>query len=151
MVLRKHQTSIRKYPNGACDRTHGPPDPNLFAGGENDKRFLKYKAIDEDGICCVGEKLENNDVMVNKESPTDTSTNLGAFGLGGTAPGATSNVEYKSSSISYRGAAESYVDKVLITSNENEQHLIKIMLRQVRRPEVSVEVSKHMIEFSNAA
>ena len=38
--------------------------------------------------------------------------------------------------MSYRSSAPSYVDRVLISSNENEQFLIKIMTRQVRRPEL---------------
>lgn len=38
--------------------------------------------------------------------------------------------------MSYRSSAPSYVDRVLISSNENEQFLIKVMTRQVRRPEL---------------
>ena len=33
MVLRKHQTSVKSYPNGALDRTCGPPDADQFADG----------------------------------------------------------------------------------------------------------------------
>jgi DNA-directed RNA polymerase beta subunit len=47
-----------------------------------------------------------------------------------------SNVQYKPAPLSYRGQAPFHVDKVLITSNEHEQFLIKVMLRQVRRPEI---------------
>jgi hypothetical protein len=58
--------------------------------------------------------------MVNKESPLDTSSNLagGEFGIGGGISMA--QVQYKPSGMSYRGGAPSYVDKVLITSNESE-------------------------------
>eukprot|EP00957_Ditylum_brightwellii_P041816 3166788-Ditylum_brightwellii.AAC.1 len=59
------------------DRSCGPPDPSAFPDGENDKRYEKYKAIDKDGICMVGEQLDSGTIMVNKESPTDTSTNIG--------------------------------------------------------------------------
>jgi DNA-directed RNA polymerase III subunit RPC2 len=136
MVLRKHQTSIRRYANGTMDRTCGAPDPSGFPDGEADKRYMKYKAIDKDGICRVGEPLESGCYMVNKESPTDTSTSMGGaeFGLQGSV--AMSNIQYKPTGMSYRGGAPVYVDKVLITSNEHEQFLVKVMIRQVRRPEV---------------
>lgn len=135
MVLRKHQTSVRRYANGTMDRTCGPPDPSSFPDGENDKRYAKYQAIDHDGICKVGEFMASGSVMVNKESPMDTtSSSTGVdFGLNAGMP---TNVQYKYSGMAYRGGAPTYVDKVLITSNENEQFLIKVMLRQVRRPEI---------------
>jgi len=137
MVLRKHQTSVRRYANGTMDRTCGPPDPSQFPDGEEDKRYTKYQAIDKDGICRVGEFMESGSVMVNKESPMDTTTSAmaGVDGFGFNA-GTPTNTQYKYSGMSYRGGAPTYVDKVLITSNENEQFLIKVMLRQVRRPEI---------------
>eukprot|EP00547_Thalassionema_nitzschioides_P011137 CAMPEP_0194263772 /NCGR_PEP_ID=MMETSP0158-20130606/47234_1 /TAXON_ID=33649 /ORGANISM="Thalassionema nitzschioides, Strain L26-B" /LENGTH=1251 /DNA_ID=CAMNT_0039003981 /DNA_START=34 /DNA_END=3789 /DNA_ORIENTATION=- len=137
MVLRKHQTSIRRYANGTMDRTLGAPDPSEFPDGENDKRYQKFAAIDKDGICSVGEKLESGSYMVNKESPVDTSMGSGSeFGLAQGSSVAMSQIQYKPTPMSYRGGAPVYVDKVLITSNEHEQFLIKVMVRQVRRPEV---------------
>ena len=126
MVLKKSQTSVRRYQNGCLDRTCGPPDPTAFPDGEDDKRYQRYRGIDKDGLCMVGELLENGTVMVNKESPMDTSTPVERL----------MNVNYKYSGMSYRSSAPSYVDRVLISSNESEQFLIKVMMRQVRRPEV---------------
>jgi DNA-directed RNA polymerase III subunit RPC2 len=74
--------------------------------------------------------------MVNKESPTDTSTSIGGAGFGIQGTNVASQVQYKPSGVTHRGGAPVYVDKVLITSNESEQFLIKVMVRQVRRPEV---------------
>jgi DNA-directed RNA polymerase III subunit RPC2 len=136
MVLRKHQTNIRRYANGAMDRTCGAPDPSQFADGIEDKRFARYLAIDKDGICLPGEPMESGSVMVNKESPADTSNNAGDYGMQGNGMAALSQMEYKYSGMSYKNGAPSYVDKVLITSNENDHFLIKVMLRQTRRPEV---------------
>lgn len=51
MVLRKHQTSIRRYANGSMDQTCGPTEASAFIDGEQDKRFTKYKAIHKNGIC----------------------------------------------------------------------------------------------------
>jgi hypothetical protein len=53
MVYRKHQTAVKRYTNGSYDRTTGPPDPNMFAGGADDPRFKKFQALDRDGICMV--------------------------------------------------------------------------------------------------
>lgn len=136
MVLRKYQTSIRRYANGSTDKSCGPPDVDGFTDGEDDKRFARYKAIDKDGICLVGEPMDSGSIMVNKESPTDTTTNLGGAGLGFNLGMSMSNAEYKPSPLSYRGGAQCYVDKVVVTSNEHELQLIKVMLRQTRRPEI---------------
>jgi len=137
MLLRKHQTSIRRYANGSIDRTLGPPDPSAFENGEDDFRYQRFKALDKDGICMVGEMLDNGSIMVNKESPVDTSMAIAGseFGSQGTQA-AIAQMEYKPSGLSYRSSAPSYVDKVLITSNEYEHFLVKVCVRQVRRPEV---------------
>ena len=136
MVLSKYQTSVRRYANGTMDRTCAPPDPAVFTDGEDDKRYAKFKAIDEDGICRVGEKLDSGFIMVNKESPTDTTTNPGGADLGVNMGMSMANVDYKPSGMFYRKPMACHVDKVLITSNEHEQYLVKVMLRQVRRPEI---------------
>lgn len=136
IVLKKHQTSVRRYANGTMDRTCAPPDPSGFTDGEQDKRYQKYQAIDKDGLCRVGEVLESGSVMVNKESPLDTTTNIVGTDVGYGMGPPMMNMRYKYSGISYRGAAPMHVDKVLITSNSHEQFLVKIMLRQVRRPEI---------------
>ena len=135
MVLRKYQTSIRRYKNGSLDQTCGPPDAGGFTDGKDDKRYARYKAVDNDGICMVGEKMESGSIMVNKESPMDTTSTTGAD-LGFNTSMSVANIQYKPNPLSYRGQAPCHVDKVLITSNEHEQFLIKVMLRQIRRPEI---------------
>ena len=54
--------------------------------------------------------------MVNKESPMNSSD---------LADG-TSQTLYKSCPISYKAPAPSYVDKVVITSNESDHFLVKV-------------------------
>jgi len=41
----------------------------------------------------------------------------------------------------YKGPEPSYVEKVLITSNTEEPFLVKILLRQTRRPEIGDKFS----------
>jgi len=43
--------------------------------------------------------------------------------------------------LSYKGAAPATVDKVLITSNEQDTFIVKVLMRQVRRPEVGDKFS----------
>ena len=49
--------------------------------------------------------------------------------------------EYKRSPMTYKGSEPMTVDKVLITNNEHDTFLIKVLLRQVRRPEVGDKFS----------
>jgi DNA-directed RNA polymerase beta subunit len=65
----KHQTSVRRYINGAIDCMLGPPSASDFPNGEEDKQYQRFKAIDDDRICMVGEKMESGCILVNKESP----------------------------------------------------------------------------------
>lgn len=116
MVFKKHQTSIKRYANGSFDRTTGPPDVNAFPGGAEDPRFKKFQALDRDGICLPGEQLASPSIMVNKESPINSAD---------LADG-TSQTLYKPMPLSYKGPAPSFVDKVVITSNESDHFLVKV-------------------------
>ena len=49
--------------------------------------------------------------------------------------------EYKDVPSSYRGPIPGYIEKVLITSTMEESFLIKILLRQTRRPEIGDKFS----------
>ena len=50
-------------------------------------------------------------------------------------------VEWKSTKVTYKGAGAATVDKVLITGNDQDDHIIKVLLRQIRRPEVGDKFS----------
>ena len=132
MVLKKQQASVRRYPNGFMDRTVGPPP--LHEGMQRtDKRFKRFAALDMDGLPHVGERIDPGQILINKESPTRTS-DPGIL-EGGRPP------EYMPTPVSWKSAAAVHVDKVMITSNENEQFLIKVNTRQCRRPEVGDKFS----------
>ena len=55
MVVRKYQTSIKRYSNGSSDHTQAPPDAQQFPAKEEDRLFARYKTLDKDGICQVRE------------------------------------------------------------------------------------------------
>ena len=43
--------------------------------------------------------------------------------------------------MTYRGTVPSYIDKVMIMDTESDQTLVKVLLRQTRRPELEDEFS----------
>lgn len=121
LVIRKHQTMIKRYTDGRHDRTVGPPDPHEFRDGENDNRYKRFKALDKDGICMPGEEIRSGAILVNKEQP---------LALAEGVEGNVTNPQhhYHPAPLGYRNSTPSMVDKVLITSNENDHFIIKVLL-----------------------
>ncbi|RXM28991.1 DNA-directed RNA polymerase III subunit RPC2 [Acipenser ruthenus] len=81
-----------------------------------------------------GEKVENKQVLVNKSMPTVTQTPL----EGSAQP---QQPQFRDVPITYKGSTDSYIEKVMITSNAEDAFLIKILLRQIRRPEIGDKFS----------
>lgn len=130
-VLRKYATLLRQYPNGSYDRLADPPvhpdDPNTVQE--------KYEVLDKDGIASVGERIKPGQVYINKQMPTNTSSDIGVNSRDPTANA------YKNAPMSYKSGMEGYVDKVLMTTTDNDQTLIKALIRQTRRPELGDKFS----------
>jgi len=96
----------------------------------------RHRALDADGICAPGERIENKQVLVNKSMPIVSPT-----GLQPGTPGQPPQPEYKDVPVSYKGPRDIYVERVLVTSNADEAFLIKILERQTRRPEIGDKFS----------
>ncbi|KAG6374064.1 beta and beta-prime subunits of DNA dependent RNA-polymerase [Boletus reticuloceps] len=126
-VLRKNATLIRKYPNGTFDRLADAP---LDENGTVQK---KYDIIQLDGLAGVGERVDPGDVYVNKQTPTNANDN--------TFTGQAATVPYKNAPMSYKSPLAGYIDKVMISDTENDQTLIKVLIRQTRRPELGDKFS----------
>ncbi|KAH6566835.1 hypothetical protein BASA60_009324 [Batrachochytrium salamandrivorans] len=72
-VMRKSSTMIKSYPNQTFDRLADPAlDP---VTGQVQER---YDILDDDGICAVGERVYPNQIIINKQSPTETSPRVTA-------------------------------------------------------------------------
>jgi len=77
MVLKKFTCALKKFPNGASERTAPPPAaasaPAPTAGGGKPRppppQYQKFRVVEEDGICGVGERLYTGDILVNKVTP----------------------------------------------------------------------------------
>ena len=39
--------------------------------GVDDTRYKRYSSLDEDGICRVGEKLNDQSIVINREVPAE--------------------------------------------------------------------------------
>ncbi|KAI6003252.1 beta and beta-prime subunits of DNA dependent RNA-polymerase [Pisolithus orientalis] len=126
-VLRKNATLIRKYPNGTFDRLADAP---LDENGSTQK---KYDIIQLDGLAGVGERVDPGDIYVNKQTPTNANDN--------TFTGQAATVPYKNTPLTYKSPVAGYIDKVLVSDTENDQTLIKVLIRQTRRPELGDKFS----------
>lgn len=105
-------------------------DPPVDENGQKQKR---YDIIEGDGLAGVGERVDPGDVYVNKQSPSNANDN--------SFTGQASTVPYKNAPMVYKSPVAGYVDKVMLTDTENDQTLIKVLIRQTRRPELGDKFS----------
>ncbi|KAI0244506.1 DNA-directed RNA polymerase III complex subunit Rpc2 [Massospora cicadina] len=126
-VLRKYATLLKKYPNGSYDRVADPPRD------EQGELKDRYEILEPDGLAGVGERVEPNQIYINKQTPKNVS--------GDAPPGTYDDGGYHPTPMSYKSPAEGFIDKVLITTTENNQMLLKVLIRQTRRPELGDKFS----------
>ncbi|OCB85858.1 beta and beta-prime subunits of DNA dependent RNA-polymerase [Sanghuangporus baumii] len=126
-VMRKYATLIRKYPNGTFDRLADAP---LDEKGQVQR---KYDIIQSDGLAGVGERVDPGDVYVNKQTPANANDN--------TFTGQAAGVAYKNAPMTYKSPVPGNIDKVMLTDTENDQTLVKVLIRQTRRPELGDKFS----------
>jgi len=90
-----------------------------------------HKLLDDDGIAAPGSKIMDGEMYINKQTPIqvrdpvpDHMHNQDSF--------------YKPTPQYYKGpkGETGVVDKVLLTSNEENHFLVKALVRHTRRPEV---------------
>ncbi|KAJ1031284.1 hypothetical protein NDA18_002501 [Ustilago nuda] len=134
-TMKKSSAILRKYPNGTHDRLADAP-----VDESTGKRQKRYDILEADGIAGVGERVEQGDVFVNKQTPVNANDNSSAAIMIG-ASNAAASVAYKSAPLSYKPPVSGYVDQVLITDTDSDQTLIKALIRQTRRPELGDKFS----------
>lgn len=81
----------------------------------------------------MGERVDPGDVYINKQTPTNANDN--------SFTGQAATVPYKNSPMTYKSPVAGNVDKVMISDTENDQTLIKVLIRQTRRPELGDKFS----------
>ncbi|EEH37653.1 DNA-directed RNA polymerase III subunit RPC2 [Paracoccidioides lutzii Pb01] len=127
-VFRKYSTNLKSYSNGTKDKLKGPDR-------ENGLPVRKHALLDNDGLAAVGEKVNQGEVYINKVTPEN------ALSSGITGSDAGRPITYIPSPQTYKLPDPSYIDKVMISSTEAENQLIKVQTRQTRRPEVGDKFS----------
>jgi DNA-directed RNA polymerase III subunit RPC2 len=126
-VYRKYTTNLRKYPNGSADRIG---DRRC---DENGKPELGQEKLDKHGIVEVGVPICQGDKYLLKQMPENT----GFSGLNSDQH----MDRHKDQPMVYRLPDPSYIDQVMLSTNETDFTLIKIRTRQTRRPEVGDKFS----------
>ncbi|XP_064594783.1 DNA-directed RNA polymerase III subunit RPC2-like [Liolophura sinensis] len=130
LVYRKQNVTLKRYANQTFDKVMGP-----MVDATTRKSIWKHDCLDSDGIAAPGVRAENRQVLVNKYMPTVTASPIQS------TPGQPQQPEYRDVPITYKGAEASYVEKVMISSNQEEAFLIKLLMRQTRRPEIGDKFS----------
>jgi len=144
VVLRKHSSTMRRYPNHTTDRIMPPPvepppppgtDPDAAAAFAT-RRNARYSALDQDGLVAPGARLKSGYIYANKEVPADTAVVQGGSAGPGRAP-----IAYRAAPLIFKGPADAVAEKVLLTSSETEHFVVKVMVRETRRPELGDKFS----------
>lgn len=100
---------------------------------DNGQIQKKYDIIQADGLAGVGERVDPGDVYINKQTPTNANDN--------SFTGQAATVPYKNAPMTYKSPVAGNIDKVMISDTENDQTLIKVLIRQTRRPELGDKFS----------
>ncbi|KAK7262597.1 hypothetical protein RJT34_30172 [Clitoria ternatea] len=126
IVMKKYSAIIQKYLNGTSDRILRPNRAADTAGRE--------QILDDDGIAAPGEIIRPNDIYINKQSPIDTRYNAGSAG---NLP----DSAYRPNIQTFKGHGGEVVDRVVLSSDKNNNTCIKFLIRHTRRPELGDKFS----------
>ncbi|XP_014242782.1 DNA-directed RNA polymerase III subunit RPC2 [Cimex lectularius] len=132
LVYRNSKCTLKQYANQTYDRIMPP-----LLDAETLLPPYRHQALDGDGIAAPGEIIKDRQILVNKTMPvmSGSGTTIGTPGQ----PAA--NIEHKDVPVAYKGTVDSCVEKVMVSSNSEESFLIKLLLRQTRRPEIGDKFS----------
>uniref|UniRef100_A0A069DXS3 DNA-directed RNA polymerase subunit beta n=1 Tax=Panstrongylus megistus TaxID=65343 RepID=A0A069DXS3_9HEMI len=132
LVYRNSKCTLKQYANQTYDRIMPP-----LLDSETLNPPYRHMVLDADGIAAPGEIVRDRQILVNKTMPVVS----GSGGSLGTPGQPTPNVEHKEVPVAYKGAVESCIEQVMVSSNNDEAFLIKLLLRQTRRPEIGDKFS----------
>lgn len=128
-VLRKHTEVLKKYPNHTSDIVSGVKVDT--ATGEP---IWPHAALGTDGLGEVGQRVESGQVYINKCVPTNAGDSM--FSASGQVA-----ANHRETPVYLKSPEPSYIDQVMLSTGSNDQLLIKVLLRQTRRPELGDKFS----------
>ncbi|GAA5839047.1 hypothetical protein JCM11251_007861 [Rhodosporidiobolus azoricus] len=134
-VFRKYVTLLKRYPNGLYDRLADPPK------AENGEVMPRYGILDLDGLAHVGEQVNPGQIYINKQTPSNAHDNQLGADAGGVSSASATASAWKNTGMAYRGPIPGYIDKVLLTDTDSDSTLVKVLIRQTRRPELGDKFS----------
>ncbi|CDJ61204.1 DNA-directed RNA polymerase III subunit, putative [Eimeria maxima] len=94
----------------------------------------RYGALEEDGLVGVGCRVEEDMLLANKFSPSNTKTPV-------SDPQSQPLSDFVPSPVRYKTPVGAYVERLLLTENAEGNRLAKVMLRQTRLPELGDKFS----------
>merc|ERR1712159_584120 len=127
--MRRTAIQMQAYENGLRDLAAPPPSETANAGkriGASKDQNRRYGALDEDGICRVAEKLEDDFVIGNRISPVNTKDLVVSD----------ADVKFRPTPVCYNNLVSAYVDRVILTMDQTGTTVYKVVTRQTRRPEI---------------
>lgn len=136
-VLKKSTTFLKSYASNATDRLDGIKQEPVYHSKEKGamKPIFPHASLGPDGTAEVGTRVETGQVYVNKSVPLNTGGDFMAN------QGTSTNTEYKEQPATYRAPEPSYIDKVQMSTTESGTPIVKVLLRQTRRPELGDKFS----------
>ncbi|XP_037427486.1 DNA-directed RNA polymerase III subunit 2-like [Triticum dicoccoides] len=127
--MKRYTVAMQKYGNNRSEKNVKP---------ERDKDDILKKqnmqVLDKDGYAKPGLIIRDGDIYVNKKTPKNTAK----------SPGVTStDRDYEDSPAIYKGDDDetTVVDRVILSSDSNDNLTIKCIIRHTRRPEVGDKFS----------
>lgn len=132
-VLRKHTEVLKKYANHTKDIVSG-----MKIDSETGKPLWEHESIGPDGLGEVGLPVESGQVYVNKCIPSNASDSM--FNSNPNMPNQ-ALASHRETPVYYRAPEPSYIDQVMMSVGSNDQALLKVLLRQTRRPELGDKFS----------
>jgi DNA-directed RNA polymerase III subunit RPC2 len=128
LIVKTINEEIKRYPNGAMDRILIPPNigTNPF--------LKKFHSVDQDGISYVGSMVSTGDVVVNKETPINKVDLI-------SDPHSLPDEAYKSSYCSFKGPNLTQINRIYLSSSQENPFIIKLVDLETRPPELGDKFS----------
>ena len=122
-LLRSYEAEEKRYMGGQEDII-GIPEPGVrgYAGEDS------YKHLSEDGIVELGTKLVEEQIIIGKTSPLRFLGSLDQF--------ITDLENIRETSVKIRHGQKGIVDRIFITESVGGNKLIKVVVRDLKRPEM---------------
>ena len=140
IVYKNAKCMLKNYGGGISDTVMGPVSQKISETVQN--VTWKHRVLDRDGIVAVGCPIEPRQTLINKHTPTVTRPDfVGKDATTPTPSDPNQEKKFKETPVTHKGPGKAYAEKVLMTTNSDQNALLKIQLRMTRRPEIGDKFS----------